>query len=71
MLNIEKKYIVDENNNKLAVEIDYKTFLKIEEVIEDYALFQLIQETEDSESLTLSEAKNYYQQLLDKDGNQV
>jgi hypothetical protein len=71
MLNIQKKYIVDENNNRLAVEIDYKTFTKIEEVLEDFALYQLIQETEDSESLTLSEAKDYYQQLLDKDGNKV
>lgn len=71
MLDIQKKYIVDENNNRLAVEIDYKTFQKIEEVLEDYALYQLIQETEDSESLTLSEAKDYYRQLLDKDGNQV
>ncbi|MCK4765401.1 MAG: hypothetical protein KAW12_24580 [Candidatus Aminicenantes bacterium] len=64
MLNIQKKYIVDENNNRLAVEIDYNTFQKIEEVIEDYALYQLILETDDSESLPLAEAKKYYQQLL-------
>lgn len=48
MLNIQKRYIVDENNNRLAVEIDYDTFTKIEEVIEDYSLYQLIQESEDS-----------------------
>lgn len=69
MLNIQKRYIVDENNNRLAVEIDYQTFRKIEEIIEDHALYHLIQETEDSESLTLSEAKEYYKDLLDKDGN--
>lgn len=69
MLNIQKRYIIDENNNKLAVEIDYKTFLKIEEILEDHALYHLIQETEDSDSLTLPEAKEYYQQLLDKNGN--
>ena len=65
----KKRYIVDENNNRLAVEIDYQTFRKIEEIIEDHALYHLIQETEDSESLTLSEAKEYYKDLLDKDGN--
>ena len=69
MLNIQKRYIIDEDNNKLAVEIDYKTFLKIEEILEDHALYHLIQETEDSDSLTLPEAKKYYQQLLDKNGN--
>ena len=71
MLNIQKRYVVDENNNRLAVEIDYQTFKKIEEIIEDHALYQLIRETEDSESLTLSKAKGYYKKLLDKDGNQV
>ncbi len=71
MLTIEKKYIVDENNNRLAVEIDYKTFQNIEEILEDYALYQLIQETDDSESLDATEAKTYYQQLLGKNGDQV
>jgi hypothetical protein len=71
MLNIQKRYVVDENNKKLAVEIDYKTFVRIEEVLEDYSLYQLIQETEDSESLTLLEAKKYYRELLEEDGNKI
>lgn len=69
MLNIQKKYIVDENNKKLAVEIDYKTFLKIEEILEDHALYHLMQESDDSGSLSLSEAKTYYIQLLKNNGN--
>lgn len=60
MLNIQKRYIVDENNKRLAVEIDYETFSRIEEILEDHALYHLIQETDDSESLTLTEAKKYY-----------
>lgn len=60
MLEIVKKYIVDESNKKLAVEIDIDTFHKIEEILENYGLYQLMKETEDSESLTLSEAKEYY-----------
>lgn len=71
MLNIQKRYVVDENNNKLAVQIDYETFQKIEEILEEYALYQLIRETEDSKSLSLSEAKDYYKSLPDKDGNKV
>lgn len=71
MLNIQKRYVVDENNNRIAVEIDYRTFKKIEEIIEDHALYQLIREADDSGSLNLSDAKEYYQKLLDEDGNKI
>jgi hypothetical protein len=57
MLEIVKRYIVDERNNRLAVEIDIDTFHKIEEVLENYGLYHLMKETDDSESLNLSEAK--------------
>jgi hypothetical protein len=63
MLEILKKYIVDENNNRLAVEIDIDTFNRIEEIIENHGLYHLMKETEDSDSLTLSEAKAYYKGL--------
>ena len=59
MLNIQKRYIVDENNKRIAVEIDYETFSRIEEILEDHALYHLIRDTDDSESLTLTEAKKY------------
>jgi hypothetical protein len=62
MLEIVKRYIVDERNNRLAVEIDIDTFHKIEEVLENYGLYHLMKETEDSESLNLSEAIDYYNQ---------
>lgn len=63
MLEIIKKYIVDESNNRLAVEIDIDTFNSIEEVIENHGLYHLMKETEESESLTLSEARAYYEGL--------
>jgi hypothetical protein len=63
MLEIIKKYIVDESNNRLAVEIDIDTFNSIEEIIENHGLYHLMKETEEAESLTLSEAKAYYQGL--------
>ena len=63
MLKIKRKYVVDENNKKLAVEIDINTFSKIEEILENYGLYKLMQETNDEESLDLEEAKKYYSEL--------
>jgi len=63
METINKKYIVDEHDNKIAVQIPIETFKKIEEVLENYALVQLIQENEGDETLSLHEAKAYYDQL--------
>ena len=63
MNEIKRKYIVDENNRKIAVQLDLDTFNKIEEVLENYALVQLIRENEDDEALSREEAKSYYQKL--------
>ncbi len=63
MNEIKRKYIVDKNNRKIAVQLDLDTFNKIEEVLENYALVQLIRENEDDEALNLEEAKSYYQKL--------
>ncbi len=60
MLNIPKKYIVDEKNRKVAVQIDIDVYEKIEKILEDHALGKFIEETEVEEILTLSEAKEYY-----------
>jgi len=43
--------------------LDLNTFCKIEEVLENYALVQLIKENEADDSLSLKEAKEYYQGL--------
>ena len=60
---IKKKYIVDEKNNKVAVQLDMATYEKIEEVLENYALIQLMKESEKEEKLEIREAKEYYKQL--------
>jgi hypothetical protein len=60
---IDKQYIVDEHNKKIAVQIPFETFEKIEEILENYALVQLIKENEGDEILSLHEAKAYYDQL--------
>jgi hypothetical protein len=40
-MNIERNYIVDDRNRKIAVQLDIKTFERIENVLENYALVQL------------------------------
>ena len=63
MNDIKKKYIVDENNRKIAVQLDLSTFNKIEEVLENYALVQLMKENVADETFSLDEAKSYYNKL--------
>ena len=63
MEEVKKKYIVDEHNRKVAVQVDIETFNKIEEILENYALVQLMRETEGSDTLEIDEAKVYYQTL--------
>ncbi|MBW1679759.1 MAG: hypothetical protein JRJ08_06420 [Deltaproteobacteria bacterium] len=63
METINKQYIVDEQNRKIAVQIPLETFERIEEILENYALVQLMKENEGKEILSVNEAKAYYDQL--------
>lgn len=63
MLNIKKRYLTDENNRAVAVQVDINTFEKIEQILEDYALAQFIEENKQEENLTIEEAKEYYNKL--------
>ena len=60
---INRQYIVDDKNRKLAVQLNIETFEKIEEVLENYALYQLMNENND-ESLNISESKTFYKRLI-------
>lgn len=60
---IRKQYIVDENNRKVAVQIDYDTFRKIEDALENHLLVHLMEENRDDETLNSEQAKSYYQSL--------
>ena len=66
MLKIKKKYVVDEKKHPFAVQIDIATFEKMERLIEDYALGQLINENNPTDEMTLEEGKAYYQKLIKK-----
>jgi hypothetical protein len=61
-MELKRQYIVDEDNHKVAVQLDIDTFEKIEDVLENYALVQLIN-ADESESLGIEEAKKYYAAL--------
>ncbi|CAN5611829.1 hypothetical protein BH18ACI1_BH18ACI1_24540 [soil metagenome] len=39
---IKRQYIIDEQNHKIAVQLDIKTFEQIEELLENYALYRLM-----------------------------
>ena len=63
MEELKKSYIVDEQNRKIAVQLDIETFNKIEEILENYALARLMEENGNEDALELHEALAYYQGL--------
>lgn len=60
MLEINKSYVVNENQQPIAVIIPLEQFEKIEELLENYGLAKLMQETEDDERLSQEQALKYY-----------
>ena len=61
-MELRRQYIVDEDNQKVAVQLDIATFEKIENMLENYALVQLMNDDE-SEVMTIEDAKKYYATL--------
>lgn len=59
-MNIKRQYIVDEQNHRVAVQVDIKTFEQIEELLENYALSRLMENSEEDETLNFREAKKFY-----------
>ena len=66
MFQLDPHYITDAGNKKIAVQLNIKTYEKIEEVLENYGLYQLMQEEPTSDSLNLHEAAAYYKELKKK-----
>ncbi len=52
MLNIQKYYVYDENKKPIAVQIPVIEFERLEELIENYGLSELMDETLTEERLT-------------------
>jgi len=60
---INPNYIVDNQNHKIAVQLDIDTYNQITETLENFALYKLIEENTDSETLSLKDAREYYKSL--------
>lgn len=63
MLKIQKRYVLDENQQAVAVQIPIAEFEQIEEILENFGLVKLMEEVDDQERLSKAEALNYYQSL--------
>jgi len=63
MLKIHKNILLDESKKPIAVQIPIDEFERLEEVIENYGLSKMIDETKDDKRLSVEEAKEYYQSL--------
>lgn len=62
-MNLNPNYIINAENRKIAVQLDIETFHKIEEVLENYALYQLMQANNDDDCLSLEQAQDFYKNL--------
>jgi hypothetical protein len=66
-MQIKRRYIVDESNRKVAVQLDIETFTRIEEVLEDFGLIRLMEDTQDDdETLDLEQAQSFYQTQISR-----
>ena len=63
MLNINKYYVYDESQKPIAVQIPITDFERLEEIIENYGLSRLMDETLKEERLTGESALKYYESL--------
>jgi hypothetical protein len=62
-MNLNPNYIINAENHKIAVQLDIETFNKIEEVLENYALYQFMQVNNDDDYLPLEQAQDFYKSL--------
>lgn len=63
MKNFKRTYIINERNERVAVQLDIKTFEKIERALEDFVLGEKMKENKASEGFSLAEARSYYKKL--------
>ena len=63
MLEINENYVLDENQNAIAIQIPIAEFEKIEEILADYGLGKLIEEVENDEIFSKNKALKYLESL--------
>ena len=60
---INPNYIVDNQNHKVAVQLDIDTYNQITKTLENFALYKLMEENNNNETLSLEDAREYYKSL--------
>ncbi len=60
MLTIKKRYVVNDENKPVAVQVDIATWTKIEEMLEDHLFVKKMQEAEREAPLDRDAALKYY-----------
>lgn len=63
MPEIHKSIVLDEAQNPVAVQIPIEDFRRLEDIMENYGLSKLMDETLDDDQLSVEEGKPYYQSL--------
>ena len=63
MLQINKNYVLDQNQKPIAVQIPITEFEQIEEILENYGLAKLMEEVETDEILSKNQALKYWELL--------
>ncbi len=58
-MDFKRQYIVDEQDHRVAVQLDIETFQMIEETLENFALFSLMKQTDDEVDLNMNEARTF------------
>ena len=66
MFQLKPSYVTDNKNKKVAVQLNIKTYEKIEEILENYSLFHLMKDEKKKKPLNLADAKAYYKSLKRK-----
>ena len=59
---LKERFIRNKNNKKIGVVIPVRTFEKVNEVLENYGLYKLMEEDK-SERLNMQQAKSFYAKL--------
>jgi RelB Antitoxin len=60
---IRKRYLVDEHNRRVAVQVDLETFERMEDLLENSGLMQAIEESEGEDTLEIDAARALYASL--------
>jgi len=63
MLSISKSYLVNDKQKPVAVQMPIEDFEKLENLIENYGLSKLMDETKGDKPLNKKDALKYYRKL--------